>query len=1099
MAARTLQQLVAAAASLHPDRAAVTYDGGWVSGSRGSLLYRDLAELSAELSGLLRKNCSTNNGVIGLYCCDDLFIPVWILGILQCPAAYVPLDQGAPGLLTARVMNRCGLKYCAVKTDILQRFRAALAKHASVTVRVELPKFKLTLVQIELLSVAGTEQTGAQTADGAGPCDTAAGLKEAGHRDLAYVLHTSGTTGLPKIVRVPHKCILPNIVHLRSLFQMSADDVVFLASPLTFDPSVVDIFLALSSGAQLLIIPTVMKKMPSRLAQLLFKDHRTTVLQVTPTLLVRFGDRVLKQEVLSSGSSLRVLALGGEACPSPALLRGWRHEDNRTHIYNIYGITEVSCWACFYKVPESLLQSSHTTMSFVPLGTPLMDTVVEVRDERGCIVTEGEGQVFIGGEDRVCLLDDEETPVPGTMRATGDWVNVQDTQLCYLGRKDRLIKRHGKRVNLDGLQQLILSVPQVEACAVGLHGGFRLLAFVVASTSADQKAASPPTSVQQHAEQTASAEHLEGRPLPVKLQQGEVGGAGGDLSRLILKQLSMLLPSHSVPDTLLLVPALCLTPHGKVDMEALMKIYQRQRQRLDSSRGDGVTLKQTLQSLWKETLGLPEDQTVDEESNFLLSGGDSLKALLLCEDVLAAVGVTSPELLEVILDGTFSSVLRHVTRVTLPLPLDNDEPPSPSEAKKRHADAPSAAPAKREHEEPTAAEGTVKVLRRAGEVMGVKIRNPKTNKNFQADANGEKDCGQTHRAAALGLSLCWSSDTGRCVDASPVLLPARTDQRSDEATAFIGSHSHRIQALDLITGSLLWERVLGGRIEASAAVSRCGSLVVVGCYDGCVYFLCAASGATRWTFETGDAVKSCPAVDPLTGLVMVGSHDGHVYGLKSEMQQCVWRRHCGGGAVFSSPCLHPSLRQLYVASLGGHLLCLNPDSGEVLWSYCRDVPFFSSPNASSGHVVIGSVDGNICCFSNAGKLVWQFLTKGPVFSSPCVTPDQQWLLCGSHDGYLYCLNCADGSLVWTFQTTGRVYSSPCVFDGSVVGRRGILVALASTDGTVWILDGHDGQMLASFALPGELFSSPVLWEQFLVVGCRNDYVYCLKVAVKEET
>lgn len=177
-------------------------------------------------------------------------------------------------------------------------------------------------------------------------------------------------------------------VHLsrfRSSFQMSADDVVFLASPLTFDPSVVDIFLALSSGAQLLIIPSVIKKMPSRLARLLFKDHKTTVLQasvkklsfslktffchydvvffcflqVTPTLLVRFGHRILMQEVLSSGSSLRVLALGGEACPSPALLRSWRHQNNKTHMYNIYGITEVSCWACLYKIPESLLQSSN--------------------------------------------------------------------------------------------------------------------------------------------------------------------------------------------------------------------------------------------------------------------------------------------------------------------------------------------------------------------------------------------------------------------------------------------------------------------------------------------------------------------------------------------------------------------------------------------------------------------------------------------------------------------------------------------------------------------------------------------------------------------
>ena len=59
-----------------------------------------------------------------------------------------------------------------------------------------------------------------------------------------------------------------------------------------------------------------------------------------------------------------------------------------------------------------------------------------------------------GGENRVCLLDDEEVVIAGTMRATGDWVNVKDAQLCYLGRRDRLIKRHGKRVDLDSLQQV---------------------------------------------------------------------------------------------------------------------------------------------------------------------------------------------------------------------------------------------------------------------------------------------------------------------------------------------------------------------------------------------------------------------------------------------------------------------------------------------------------------------------------------------------------------------------------------------------------------------------------------------------------------------
>lgn len=197
------------------------------------------------------------------------------------------------------------------------------------------------------------------------------------------------------------------------------------------------------------------------------------------------------------------------------------------------------------------------------------------------------------------------------------------------------------------------------------------------------------------------------------------------------------------------------------------------------------------------------------------------------------MGISSPELLEIILDGTFSDILRHVARVTLMSPLENI-PPSLSVAKRRHTDAHSEVLVKKERKvsESLTAEGMhrggkiVKVIRRTSEVIEMIIRNPETNESFQAGA-----------PTALGVSLIWSSDTGRCVDSSPVLLVQEgTNQRSDafKTTVFVGSHSHRVQALDLDTGSLQWERVLGDRIEASAAVSHCGTLLVIGkcrCYN----------------------------------------------------------------------------------------------------------------------------------------------------------------------------------------------------------------------------------------------------------------------------
>ncbi|KAG7263220.1 hypothetical protein CRUP_036226 [Coryphaenoides rupestris] len=1010
-----LQDAVVTAASRHADRAAVTFDRCSGAASCVSLSYKHLVAHSRALASSLRNLCRENNGLIGL--------------ILQASAAYVPLNPDVPAVVSTRIMSLCRLKYCTLQSSLFEQFQKKFSRLIAVEVCTVWADYNLTLVRVQPLPSAvvlarGTQQEGTQTAWGGWP-PASSGLAE--NTDLAYVLHTSGTTGVPKIVRVPHKCIVPNIQHLRSIFQMSADDLVFLASPLTFDPSVVEIFLALSSGARLLIGPSVIKKAPNRLAKLLFKDHKTTVLQVTPTLLGRFGRHTLTEEVLSADSSLRVLALGGEACPSPGLLQGWRQEGNRTELYNIYGITEVSCWACCHRVPEELLQSPDQAASSIPIGAPLLDTRVEVRDDRGCVITEGQGQ-------RVCLIDGESTLVPGTMRATGDWVRVEGQHLHYLGRRDRLVKRHGQRVNLDTVQQVMMSLPQVESCAVGLFQGSRLVAFVVAPPSVHQVAMTP--------------RHEGDRGSSAVLPEDQGGGQAPDrvLRRAVLQQLSLLVPSADMPDSLVQVAALPLTAHGKVDMAALMRLYQQQKFRKDS-------------------LGLPEDAVVEDDAHFLFSGGDSLKALCLWEDIVDTVGLNGKRLLEVLLEGSFAEVVRHVASET-GLPCVTDGRQNAPVARKRSGDHPvSQAVSKRERSAPDDRHGSegssecrrVKVLRRAGQVLDMNVSDPETvsGPSPETTVTNIKTDSAAVRASEAGVSrgassgpaelesgtpelhVRWSSDTGRCVDASPLLVVAVAQDRVDggvaqRTTVFIGSHSHRMQALDLHSGELLWERVLGDRIESSAVVTRCGSQV--------------ASGATRWVFETGDAVKSSPTVDPASGLA----------------RQCVWRHHCGGGAVFSSPYLEPAQRRLYAASLSGHL-----DSGEVLWTYTRETPFFSSPCGAPGCVVIGSVDGQIL---------------------------SRRVLCGAHDGCVYCLDTADGSPLWSFQTPGRVYASPCTFQTN----SGTLSAVASTDGTVWILDVRDGRKVATLALPGELFSSPVAWERTLVVGCRNNMVYCLELTEQSD-
>lgn len=276
----------------------------------------------------------------------------------------------------------------------------------------------------------------------------------------------------------------------------------------------------------------------------------------------------------------------------------------------------------------------------------------------------------------------------------------------------------------------------------------------------------------------------------------------------------------------------------------------------------------------------------------MLSGGDSLQALRLFDYITVTMETASAGLLEVILDGSFSDVLKHITATR-----------QKTSGKRQPEDSTSVIPSKRYHTEVNSnfdPEGVLPpvvpserstmrfaIVRRAGEVVfwdyfpnqeqrlvrnsegqtasentdRIQAKDPNADLNvlsinrpsltatnsssgrpsdvvhvhrdIPSEDGQSRNCslgsdvtsqtGITKASQPLGLQVRWSSDTGRCVDASPVILigPERT-------TVFIGSHSHRLQALDLNKGEVVWERVLGDRLESSAAVSKCGTLVALG-------------------------------------------------------------------------------------------------------------------------------------------------------------------------------------------------------------------------------------------------------------------------------
>ncbi|XP_062899156.1 beta-alanine-activating enzyme isoform X1 [Mobula hypostoma] len=1093
-----LHDLVLRAAAGRGERTAVCYDSG-ADGGRLSYTYGRVIGLADELRERLQLHCDFSRGyAIGLYCQPTVNLPSCILGILQAGAAFCPVDPESSPRFSAYFIQMCKLKYILVQKDMIQKFRDSFSAWLSINVECDIPKLNFVLVKIQWLLTDVDSFASEPKSKENVICSNVEALKEGRLQTtdsdkrsheykyvdcrgfLAYILQTSGTTGAPKIVRVPHQCIVPNIQNLMSIFDVSSDDVIFMSSPLTFDPSIIEIFMALCSGATLLIVPPVIKMMPKRLTEILFNHHKVSVMQVTPTLIKSFGSKILASVVLSDNSPLRVLALGGEPFPPLCVLNSWREEGNKTQIYNLYGITEVSCWATYYKIPEEIPHSTRQYEDHVPLGFPLLGTILDVVDDSGKVIQEGEGQVFIGGEERVCFLNDEITVLSGIMRATGDWVVVKDGQMYYLGRKDNQIKRHGKRINLESIQQVAESLKQVEACVLTICDQDQMILFVVPSG------------------------------LPEQQNKNST-----NFCRDILSDLGKLLPSHAIPDDVVQINSMPFTSHGKIDRTILIQTYgeKSKAKNTNSIRILGKKeLWEGIHQLWKVVLDLPEDlMDVADDCMFLYSGGDSLKALRLVKEIETFVGQRIFGLTEVILNNSLLDIYNYITNAILFEVENNEELDDKRRTKPKKMKDKSA----RFHSEhinqwkSVAMNGSFTAISRGSRITYVSYDNSVDRLEMQK--NNELMDGTSHgkekkqpdffsvseimnedislnkkkipvkrnwlesfenqivnpsyiykesfpdnfssNCRSVSFKVRWKSDTAKCVDASPLLVISGND--GSDVTVYIGSHSHRMQAIDVLSGEIKWERILGDRIESSACISRCGHFIIVGCYDGSIYVLRRIDGETYWTFCTQNSVKSSPIVDPDVGLVFIGSHDHHVYALDILDKVCVWKLHCGGGAVFSTPCLNKYPRLLYVATLGESLIAVNP--------------------------------------------LWQFSTGGPIFSSPCIfnlSATDQKIIFGSYDSFVYCLN-EDGNLEWKFETTKQVYAVPFIFPNSDF-HDGTLVAVISTDGSLWILDAATGELITSYSLSGEVFSSPVLWEKKLIVGCRNNFVYCLEMSTAEQ-
>ncbi|HXV13921.1 MAG TPA: amino acid adenylation domain-containing protein [Candidatus Krumholzibacteria bacterium] len=455
----TLQRYLDETVARFPERAAVREPGG------ASVTYRELGELSDRLRDRLASMGVAPGDRVGIYLRKSIDTVAAIFGVLKTGAAYVPVDPSAPPSRNGYIFANCSVKVAITE----RRFEPGLRKHLSEEGAADTPLFVID----EAAGGAGL-RAALDAADAATRAPRVATV-HTGPDALAYILYTSGSTGKPKGVILTQRNATSFVDWCSETFAPAPEDVFSSHAPFHFDLSILDIYTPLKHGASLALVPEDIGKDPQKLARLIH-DARITVWYSTPSvlsLLVQYGK--LEDYDLSH---IRTILFAGEVFPIVhlkalhALLPAPRY-------FNLYGPTETNV-CTFFELPPAI--PSERVDPF-PIGMVCSHLEAVVVDDAGDEVGRGErGELCIRGASVTpgyWNLPEQTakayltTGVGARDAAKGPWYKTGDVVTeetggvyVYAGRKDRMVKKRGYRVELGEIESCLYRHPDVREAAV---------------------------------------------------------------------------------------------------------------------------------------------------------------------------------------------------------------------------------------------------------------------------------------------------------------------------------------------------------------------------------------------------------------------------------------------------------------------------------------------------------------------------------------------------------------------------------------------------------------------------------------------------------
>ncbi|GAA3987776.1 non-ribosomal peptide synthetase [Mucilaginibacter dorajii] len=406
--------------------------------------------------------------------------------------------------------------------------------------------------------------------------------------DLVYILYTSGSTGNPKGVQINHSALINFLYSMQKVPGVSAGDKLLAVTTISFDISGLELFLPLISGAQVIIADSDTAKDGRALLDII-KNESVTIMQATP-----YTWRIMLEAGWDNSTPLKVLC-GGEALPKELAERVVKQAAS---LWNVYGPTETTIW--------STIKEIKADDELITVGRPIDNTSIYILDNFQNPLPAGiEGEIYIGGDGVAKgylnqpvltiekFVNDPFLAIPGAkMYRTGDMGRfMANGEIECLGRIDSQIKIRGYRIEAGEIEYHLVNQHNVKEAVViarpDKYGVDKLVAFIV-------------------------------------IKDGYQGESDSAQIKGWRADLRSLLPDYMVPDDFIIIPAMPLTPNGKIDKKVLANQNTKLAESINLFIAPRTDVEKLVADVWSEFL---EIKNIGIYDNFFELGGHSLIAV----------------------------------------------------------------------------------------------------------------------------------------------------------------------------------------------------------------------------------------------------------------------------------------------------------------------------------------------------------------------------------------------------------------------------------------------------------------------------------------